>query len=111
MAALVKAAKVMLIILGTRGKEDIPLDLGTVAKGDKTAAGKMVDKKIGNLANEGPRISCVKETNKLVYEELDDGTHQYTCSPPHTGGNKRRKKSKKTKKRKITKKRKTIKKK
>jgi hypothetical protein len=117
MAAALK--RVILIILTTMGNENIYHDLGTAKEGDKKAAGLLVDKKIGNLANEGPRISCVQGTGNLAYEELDDGTHQYTCSPPppHTGGNKRRRKSKKTKKRKtmkkkkLTKKRKTMKKK
>ena len=115
MAAALK--RVILIILTTMGNENIYHDLGTAKEGDKNAAWLLVDKKIGNLANEGPRISCVQGTGKLAYEELDDGTHQYTCSPPHTGGNKRRRKSKKTKKRKtmkkkkLTKKRKTMKKK
>ena len=116
MAAALK--RVILIILTTMGNENIYHDLGTAKEGDKKAAGLLVDKKIGNLANEGPRISCVQGTGNLAYEELDDGTHQYTCSPPpHKGGNKRRRKSKKTKKRKtmkkkkLTKKRKTMKKK
>ena len=110
MAATLK--KVILIILGTMGGETTYHDLGTVAKGDKTAAGEMVDKKIGNLANKGVRTTCVQGTGDLVYLEGKDGTHKYICdAPPHTGGNKRRKKSKKTKKKKQTKKRKTMKKK
>ena len=110
MAAALK--KVILIILGTMGDETIYHDLGKVEEGDKTAAGKMVDTKIANLANEGARTTCVQGTGDLVYLEGKDGTHKYICdAPPHTGGNKRRKKSKKTKKKKQTKKRKTMKKK
>ena len=102
---------VILIILGTMGGETTYHPLGTVEKGDKLAAGKMVDKKIANLANEGARTTCVQGTGNLVYLEGKDGTHKYICDAPHTGGNKRRKKSKKTKKKKQTKKRKTMKKK
>jgi hypothetical protein len=110
MAAALK--KVILIILGTMGDEPTYLDLGNAPAGDKIAAGKIVDTKIANLANEGPRTTCVQGTGKLAYLEGDDGTHKYICdAPPHTGGNKRRKKSKKTKKKKQTKKRKTMKKK
>ena len=112
MATILK--KVILIILGTSGDETTYHPLGTVAKGDKTAAGEMVDTKIANLANEGARTTCVQGTGDLVYLEGKDGTHKYICDAPPSelgGGNKRRKKSKKTKKKKQTKKRKTMKKK
>lgn len=110
MAAFFTAAKVILIIMATDGKQYSSHDLGTADINDKSGARVLVNDKIGQLFNENVR-ACAKKPDGLVYE-VANGNHQYKCHPDEIselgGGNKRRRKSKKTKKKKQTKRRKTM---
>ena len=114
MAALVKAAKVMLIIVFGQGKQDLKLNVGDL-NGDnidsKDAAHSEVQKKVGNWEDQTLIDACYAKDDLVFARNGID--HEITCTIPHegNGGNKRRKKSKKTKKKKLTKKRKTMKKK
>jgi len=117
MAALLRVAKVILIIMTIDGTQHSSHDLGTADINDKTAARNLVTDKIGQLFNENVR-ACVENPDGLVYE-VANGNHQYICHPDEKselgGGNKRRNKSRKskknkekTKKKKQTKRRKTM---
>ena len=115
MAALVKAAKVMLIVVFGSGKQDLTLhagDLNGKNINSKDAAHAEVQKKVGGLVKDQTIIDACYTTENLVFDR-NGIDHEITCTIPHEGkgGNKRRKKSKKTKKKKQTKKRKTMKKK
>ena len=113
--ALVKAAKVFLILVFGSGKPDLKLNVGDLNGSNidsKDAAHAEVQNKVGQWEDQTLIDACYT-TNKLVFARNSEGDHEITCTIPHesNGGNKRRKKSKKTKKKKITKKRKTMKKK
>jgi len=114
MAALVKAAKVMLIVVFGSGKPDLTLhagDLNGKNINSKKAAHSEVQAKVGGLVKDQTIIDACYTKDNLVFAR-NGIDHEITCTiPERKGGNKRRKKSKKTKKKKQTKKRKTMKKK
>ena len=120
MAALVKAAKVILIVVFGSGKPDLKLHAGDLYGNNinsKKAAHSEVQEKVSGLVKDPTIIDACYTRDHLVFAR-NGIDHEITCTiPERKGGNKRRKKSKKTKKRKtmkkkkLTKKRKTMKKK
>ena len=110
MAALVKAAKVILIVVFGSGKPDLKLHAGDLYGNNinsKKAAHSEVQEKVSGLVKDPTIIDACYTRDHLVFAR-NGIDHEITCTIPHEGkgGNKRRKKSKKTKKRKTMKKKK-----
>ncbi len=110
MAAVIRIAKVFLIVVGLK------LEVGEVeVHNDKIIKDVAFEKIVEKVKNtrDGEFNSCLSKDN--IGFEIIDGDAVFTCNAKTNselgGGNKRRKKSKKTKKKKLTKKRKTMKKK